>query len=522
MCREIRKRFPWILGTGFRAAATAAGWHWANGHERGATGTASVASVLPFRVVVGRSRNATSKTCGALARLRLDLSIEEVCHLGGVATEALAEPVAHPDSATRPTDAPAYGVTYDADGNVTETTSAEDGTATGSPATAIYGYNNVNELESASYSGWNTAAETAPSAFGCTYDADGNRVTTGANTDSTGNDNELKYDGTYNYIYDADGNCLAKFICSAGSGFTGDSIASIPNDATQVTIYTWDNRNRLTEADYYESYTGPGCTATWTATYVYDYLNRLVDETIQTTGVGTQQTGFAYDGAQAVLDFQNANTGPLRPGNLTDRYLWNPQAVDQLFADEEVHGLSGGGAGTLWRSPTTKTRSPTWPRSTRASPRWSTTGSTTVRQPGLADPGRGGRLPLRLHWRNARPGHAPAGQPQPLVRSVNGAVDEQGSAGDPGRYEPLPLLRQQPGQRGRSLRPFGPRKGVGSLYLEGGKWPRKGVGSLYLEGGKADTTDFGESPGERCQEPFSPKLPDWKRFLTPFRHPPAE
>ena len=54
------------------------------------------------------------------------------------------------------------------------------------------------------------------------------------------------------------------------------------------------------------------------------------------------QTRFAYDGNQIVLQFDRAAapTGdpadPLTLENLSHRYLWNPAAVDQLMADEQV------------------------------------------------------------------------------------------------------------------------------------------------------------------------------------------
>ena len=41
------------------------------------------------------------RRCRAFLRSLLQLNTDEVCHLTGVVTEALAEPVAHADGATR-------------------------------------------------------------------------------------------------------------------------------------------------------------------------------------------------------------------------------------------------------------------------------------------------------------------------------------------------------------------------------------------------------------------------------------
>jgi RHS repeat-associated protein len=49
------------------------------------------------------------------------------------------------------------------------------------------------------------------------------------------------------------------------------------------------------------------------------------------------QTRFIYDGNQVVLQFDKTGEGSLAASDLSHRYLWNPQAVDQLFADEQAH-----------------------------------------------------------------------------------------------------------------------------------------------------------------------------------------
>ena len=69
--------------------------------------------------------------------------------------------------------------------------------------------------------------------------------------------------------------------------------------------------------------------------YQYDAFNRLVGETVCGDGK-TQHTVYVYQGNQIVAQFDNSG-GNLAATDLSHRYLWNPQAADQLFADEQVH-----------------------------------------------------------------------------------------------------------------------------------------------------------------------------------------
>ncbi len=53
---------------------------------------------------------------------------------------------------------------------------------------------------------------------------------------------------------------------------------------------------------------------------------------------------FVYESGQVVLQFHENNpTGNLTAGDLVHRYLWDPQQVDQLLADEQVSSLSSPG-----------------------------------------------------------------------------------------------------------------------------------------------------------------------------------
>ncbi len=77
---------------------------------------------------------------------------------------------------------------------------------------------------------------------------------------------------------------------------------------------------------------------------MYDTENRWIGRDVDADGDGQidSQTRFAYDGNQIVMQFDRAlaptdePADPLTEEHLSHRYLWNPAAVDQLMADEQV------------------------------------------------------------------------------------------------------------------------------------------------------------------------------------------
>ena len=228
-----------------------------------------------------------------------------------------------------------YGWTFDPLGNIKTATTTFEGT----PTTVTYSSDSTGQLTSDGQT--NQSYQ---------YDANGNRetVTTGNNSpvsSTTGINNELLFDGTYNYAYDAEGNCVARW--QAG----GAAESQIGSDATDIRIFTWDNRDRMTSVtDYanYDAYTGTGTytapTPTQTVRYVYDAFNRWIGETITTYpgGVATvsESCRFVYDGNQIVLQFDRTDGNAMAASDLSHRYLWGP-AVDQLMADEQVsNGLT--------------------------------------------------------------------------------------------------------------------------------------------------------------------------------------
>ena len=87
---------------------------------------------------------------------------------------------------------------------------------------------------------------------------------------------------------------------------------------------------------------------TITKTVTYDYANRWIGETITIpgeTGDTVTQTRYVYDGNQIISQFDKTGTGDLASTDLSHRYLWDSQAVDHLFADEQVTSLNVKGGG---------------------------------------------------------------------------------------------------------------------------------------------------------------------------------
>ena len=210
-----------------------------------------------------------------------------------------------------------FGWGYDAANRVTSFTS-NDGTAT-------YGYDPTNQLTSASYT-TNTGGN-QPANESYSFDANGNRNTSGY---STGSDNLLTSDGTFNYQHDADGNQTVRTRIS--SSYATD----------HQTTYSWDYRNRLTDVQYYDN----NGVLTKHVHYVYDVFDHLISTEVDPTGSGTytQIAHYVLDvapdspaagvpgmaTAQPALQFDGN-------GNPTARYL---AILDRIFAQGAVTSLT--------------------------------------------------------------------------------------------------------------------------------------------------------------------------------------
>ncbi len=199
-------------------------------------------------------------------------------------------------------------------------------TCTSADGTATYAYDASGQVTGAGYSSGTLSDESY------TYDANGNRTSGGY---VIGADNRILSDGTYAYAYDAEGNRVAKFVDEDADGLldAGDS---------DVTAYVWDNRDRLTEVVSYVTYGGA---ASQDVKYFYDVKNRLIREELDADGAGEAAAtakAFAYDGKQIALQFDGEADETLTRDDLSHRYLWNPQAVDQILADEQLTKIESG------------------------------------------------------------------------------------------------------------------------------------------------------------------------------------
>src|SRR5579875_1765492 len=136
------------------------------------------------------------------------------------------------------------------------------------------------------------------------YDLNGNRTMAGY---QTGTGNELLSDGTYSYTYDKDGNMTSQTNIATGS----------------VTYYTWDYRNRLVEVKQ-EDNQGHVLND---EKFTYDVNNNRIAVSLN----GTPQLYTVYDGANPYLDFNGS-------GQLTERYLYNPNALSQFYGQVSASG----------------------------------------------------------------------------------------------------------------------------------------------------------------------------------------
>ena len=201
-----------------------------------------------------------------------------------------------------------YQYTYDKMDRVTQINSQLDGVSN-------YQHDKLNQLTDGSHAGVRPDEDYQ-------YDANGNRTNTGY---STGGNNRMTSDGTFNYGYNNEGNRVTK--------------TKILDNSYEA--YTYDHRNRLTRVEFKNS----SNTVLKTVDYSYDVFNRLVKRTVDLDGPGagtpSDQYFAGYDGISPTLEFDGPNTA-----DLVHRYLWG-QVVDQLLADEEI-ATAGAAGNTLW------------------------------------------------------------------------------------------------------------------------------------------------------------------------------
>ena len=122
-----------------------------------------------------------------------------------------------------------------------------------------------------------------------TYDNTGNRRSGGT---QTGTGNRLLFDGTYRYAYDAEGNRTAKYLDTNAGG-------TLSVGDTDVTLYGYDQRNRLVAVSHVNTWTNSQAAAlgSFAATgaglpgsdlelrYTYDYADRRIRRSIDADGM---------------------------------------------------------------------------------------------------------------------------------------------------------------------------------------------------------------------------------------------
>ncbi|MEG4465002.1 FG-GAP-like repeat-containing protein [Microcoleus sp. D3_18cC1] len=187
-----------------------------------------------------------------------------------------------------------YAWTYDFANRVTGFNSPSGSTS--------YSYDKLDQLTGADY--------TTQSDENYSYDDNGNRTNSGY---QRGSNNQLNSDGVYNYEYDGEGNLRKRTDIVTG----------------EVTEYSWDYRNRLTQVVGKNS----GGSVIKSAQYSYDGLNRRIVREVDADGAGSaapQVERLVYDGQHIALTFDGG-------GNQTHRYLHGVQ-TDEILADESAGG----------------------------------------------------------------------------------------------------------------------------------------------------------------------------------------
>jgi RHS repeat-associated protein len=172
-----------------------------------------------------------------------------------------------------------YNYGYDANSRITGVTN-KDGTSTNT-------YDDTDQLTGVNYNG-----SQPDEAY--TYDANGNRTNPGY---VTGANNRLRSDGTFNYEYDGEGNVISQTDILTG----------------EITQYTWDYRNRLTNVKRNGVTVGD---------YAYDVYDQRISKV---TPTGTEHLVYGQN-QNIALEFDGS-------GALTNRYL-HGNSIDEVLADE--------------------------------------------------------------------------------------------------------------------------------------------------------------------------------------------
>ena len=204
-----------------------------------------------------------------------------------------------------------YGWTFDSYSRVTQMSFTS---STGNNGTSDYSYDDTGQVTAADHD-----FQTDES---YSYDENGNRTLTGY---TTGDNNQLTSDGTFNYTYDDEGNRLTR-TRDLGHGRrlhhrvrVGSRQPPHQADLQEQRRHSHQGnrvRLRLVRTPHQQD----------------DRLGRR-------GGGSAEEIHYVYDGDNILLAFDEN-------GDLTNRYLHGP-AVDQILADEQVTSLTSAGD-VLW------------------------------------------------------------------------------------------------------------------------------------------------------------------------------
>jgi RHS repeat-associated protein len=198
---------------------------------------------------------------------------------------------------------------------------------------ATYTYDDIGQLTDATFDG-------GPDDEGYEYDAAGNRAeVNGMITYQTDPYNRLTNDGYFTYLYDGEGNVIARYEdTSAGNGLdSGD---------TNITDYAYDHRNRLVSVSTRATYASSPVPV---AEYSYDPFDRRIATTYP--GESSTRELYVYDRDKVLLDFVDFDTEDEVAPVISRRYLNGPAlsgaAVDQVLAQEDIDE-EGDPIGAVW------------------------------------------------------------------------------------------------------------------------------------------------------------------------------
>ncbi len=197
-----------------------------------------------------------------------------------------------------------YQYTYFADDQLLQEISSVDGTTNND-------YDAYGQLV--------TSTKTAGTSEAYVYDKTGNRI---VGSTVVGKGNRILNDGTYAFLYDANGNLTRRTTLVSGAP-TGAYVQ-----------YAWDHRNQLTKVEFFNAPVNGTATLAKTVAYTYDDSSNRINKTLTVPGQAAVVENYVYDGDQLVA-VMNAT------GAIQHEYF-SGSALDQVFADQTV--LSG----VLW------------------------------------------------------------------------------------------------------------------------------------------------------------------------------